>query len=106
MRLASRGRERLNPSVITPTATKAVAGVARKIEFVEADQRDSTCPVPNQNIFRFRRRANHLYKLAPSRVPSSKGRFAIVTNVGRGMRWTLWRFKTNGAKADGEVVWS
>ena len=24
--------------------------------------------------------------------PSTEGRFAIVTNVGRGMRWTLWRF--------------
>jgi len=32
----------------------------------------------------------------PSR-PYHEGRFAIVTNVGRGMRWTLWRRKTNGA---------
>jgi len=36
----------------------------------------------------------------------SEGRFAIVTNVGRGMRWTRLRLKTNGACADGEVVWS
>jgi hypothetical protein len=35
-----------------------------------------------------------------------EGRFAIVTDVGRGMRWTLLCLKTNGAKADGEVVWS
>ena len=34
-----------------------------------------------------------------------EGRFAIVTNVGRGMRWTLWRrarlvVRTNGTEAD------
>jgi hypothetical protein len=34
-----------------------------------------------------------------------EGRFAIVTNVGCGMRWTLWRRKTGAAQADGEVVW-
>jgi hypothetical protein len=37
---------------------------------------------------------------------SSRGRFAIVTDVERGMRWTLWRRKTSGVLADGEVVWS
>jgi hypothetical protein len=37
---------------------------------------------------------------------SPEGRFAIVTNVGRGMRWTLWRGETNAHEADGEVVWS
>jgi hypothetical protein len=36
-----------------------------------------------------------------------EGRFAIVTDVGRGMRWTLWRFHDDErCKADGEVVWS
>jgi hypothetical protein len=34
-----------------------------------------------------------------------KGRFAIVTHVECGMRWMLWRQKTNGARAGGEVVW-
>jgi len=38
--------------------------------------------------------------------PDNKGRFAIVTNVGRGMRWTPWRCLTSGIEADGEVVWS
>jgi hypothetical protein len=47
-----------------------------------------------------------------SAVPrSSEGRIAIVTDVERGMRWTLWRrarvvVRTNGADADGEIVWS
>jgi len=36
----------------------------------------------------------------------TKGRFAIVTNVGSGMRWTQVAAQTSGAKADGEVVWS
>src|SRR5262249_42503202 len=37
-----------------------------------------------------------------------EGRFAIVTNVGRGMRWTHWRrarvlVRTNGADADAKA---
>jgi hypothetical protein len=35
-----------------------------------------------------------------------EGRFAIVTNVGYGMRWTLAVRKTSAWEADGEVVWS
>ena len=34
-----------------------------------------------------------------------KGRFAIVTSVGRGMRWTCWCRRTSDADADGEGVW-
>ena len=36
-----------------------------------------------------RRRANHWLKLA-CLAPDQEGRIAIVTDVGRGMRWTLW----------------
>jgi len=68
------------------------------------------------------RRANMSH--ASALVPSGKsralfrasrrleeGRFAIVTNVGSGMRWTQWCRSarvapTNDAKADGEGVWS
>jgi hypothetical protein len=39
-------------------------GFARKDAFVEPDQSDLPCPVPFRKIFRFLRRANHLYKLA------------------------------------------
>jgi hypothetical protein len=35
-----------------------------------------------------------------------EGRIAIVTDVERGERWTREYRKTNGADADGEVVWS
>src|SRR5260370_2772155 len=34
---------------------------ARVAEFLEPDQADLPCPVPSQKIFRFARRANHLY---------------------------------------------
>ena len=30
----------------------------------------------------------------------------VVTNVGRGMRWTLWPRETSAVRADGQVVWS
>jgi hypothetical protein len=40
------------------------------------------CPSPRAKIFRFRRRANHLYRFAPSR--SARRALAIVTNVGMG----------------------
>ena len=35
-----------------------------------------------------------------------EGRFAIVTDVGRGMRWTRMAHQTNAREAYGEVVWS
>jgi hypothetical protein len=42
-----------------------------------------------------------------SAVPAhTKGRFAIVTNVGQGMRWTRLALLTNSADVDGEVVWT
>jgi hypothetical protein len=36
--------------------------------------------------------------------PHQKGRFAIVTNVGRGMRWTRGVPLTRARFADGEAV--
>src|SRR5579863_4879791 len=71
-------------------------GLAPNGEFIVPDQADATCPVLLKKIFRFRRRANHLYKLAPS-CPE-RGALRNVINVGCGMRWTLWRRKTGGAK--------
>jgi hypothetical protein len=35
-----------------------------------------------------------------------EGRFAIVTDVGCGMRWTRAVLQTSSTGADGEVVWS
>jgi hypothetical protein len=65
---------------------------------------------------RFARRANlpqaKLLPVAPNQwlfgvVPSPlKGRFAIVTSVGFGMRWTRWRRQTSDADTVGEGVWS
>src|SRR5262249_12441836 len=39
-------------------------------------------------------------------APDQEGRFAIVTNVGKGMRWTQWRARTRRVDADGQAVWS
>jgi hypothetical protein len=61
------------------------------------------CPAPLAKIFRFPRRANHLYKFAPSRP--TEGRHAIVTAAGRDAV-DADALLTNGAEADGEVVWS
>jgi hypothetical protein len=35
-----------------------------------------------------------------------EGRFAVVTDVGSGMRWTRAVRETNAPNVDGEVVWS
>jgi hypothetical protein len=35
-----------------------------------------------------------------------EGRFAVVTDVGGGMRWTRMVLLTRAPEADGEVVWS
>jgi len=48
----------------------------------------------------------------PSAVPlSHEGRFAIVTDVESGMRWTSWRRARlpcgrTAPEADDEIVWS
>ena len=67
---------------------------ARKQKILPWDQRDSTCPVLLAKIFRFRRRANHLYRFA--RLGPHEGRIAIVTDVGHEMRWTRQRRARNG----------
>jgi hypothetical protein len=61
------------------------------------------CPVLSRKIIRFGRRANHLYKFAPSRP--TEGRLAIVTDAGRDAVDAA-ALLTNSTKADGEVVWS
>ena len=61
------------------------------------------CPALFAKIFRFPRRANHLYKLAPSR-PDKRG-VAHVINAGRDAV-DAEALLTNGADADGEAVWS
>jgi len=68
-------------------------------------QVDLPCPVPSAKRFHFACRANHNYKLAPSRA-SSEGRFAIVTK-----RWARDAMdasaqEANELEADGEAAWS
>ena len=51
-------------------------------EFVPDGQITKNSSTPIAKIFRFPRRANQFYQLAPSR--SERGALAIVTNVGMG----------------------
>src|ERR1700721_4684885 len=71
--------------------------IAPKAEFIEAFQSDSICPVLLEKISRFARRANHLYKPAPSCLT----RGAARDRHGRRdrMRWTRRGRKTNRAFA-------
>jgi Cupin len=69
-----------------------------------------TCRVLFAKIFQFPSDPNHRH--IRSRPAPTEGRFAIVTDVGCGMRWTQQRRRTPMAcgrtadAADGEVVWS
>jgi hypothetical protein len=79
-------------------------GFARKAEFVEAIQSDSTSPVPFPKIFRFAADPNQNYIL---RHPAlTEGRFAIVTDVGRDAVDADGAERRTALEADGEVVWS
>ena len=51
--------------------------------------RDKTCPALSQKIFRFRRRANQFYQLAPS-FPGKRG-VSRSSRTRDGMRWTRQR---------------
>ena len=63
-----------------------------------------TCPAYQRKIFRFRRRANHLYKLA--RLVPTRG--AYRDRHGRRARdaMDVEVLLTNGTDADDEVVWA
>src|ERR1700738_1421389 len=54
--------------VISPASRRPRCWIrtARKMRFVVISQSDLGCPVLFAKIFRFTRRANHLYKFAPS----------------------------------------
>jgi hypothetical protein len=75
---------------------------ARKNEFRELIQSDLGCQLATPKYFSFGKSEN-VY--SPGRPASARGAYASSRTWG-GMRWTLWRRKTSGAGADGEVVWS
>jgi hypothetical protein len=74
-----------------------------KTRFVEADQRDSMCPVGREKINCFANQPE--LKQNPRCLAPQEGRIAIVTDAGRDAVDADAPL-TNGAKADGEVVWS
>jgi hypothetical protein len=81
---------------------------ARKIEFHEVIQCRSSPQIPCPKIPLYENQKTCICCGIPR---PHEGRFAIVTDVGRGMRWTQESWaqslrKTTGALADGEIVWS
>src|SRR6202048_70112 len=68
--------------------------VARTRRFVVLSQADLGRPVPFAKIFRFTRRANHLYKFAPSHP--TRGAYRDRHGRGVRMRWTRQRFARDG----------
>ena len=59
---------------------------------------------PLQKYFCFR--VTQITSPSPAIPAHTKGRFAIVTDVGFGMRWTRHVKRRMTLRADGEVVWS
>ena len=80
------------------------ASLARTAEFLEADQSDFTCPAALAKRFPFPAYPNHFY-IARHPVPH---RGAFRDRHGRRVRDAVdaAALLTNGAEADGEVVWS
>src|SRR5450631_1274873 len=70
------------------------ASPARTAEFVVIFQADLGSPVPLAKIFRFTRRANHLYKFAPSHP--TRGACHGRRETRGGLRWTRQRYARDG----------
>jgi hypothetical protein len=60
---------------------------------------------PLSKIFPLALTGKSALEARPSRA-RKEGRIAIVTDVGRGMRWTRKVHETNAPDADDEAVWS
>jgi hypothetical protein len=80
-RYASAGPPPIHTSAEALSYRARTTSGMRQTKKRQLDQRDLGGPVLLRKIFRFPRRANHLYKLAPSR--SSRGAARDVTNAGR-----------------------
>jgi hypothetical protein len=88
---------------VTPSAFALRAPVDRSTDLPVGRSGDGPVQPPLQKYSAFPVGANHLYKFAPS-CPT-EGRLAIVTNAVRDAM-DADALLTNGAEADGEVVWS
>ena len=70
-----------DPLLVDGAAAKVIQTSQPK-DFIAADQRDSTSPVAKSKIFLFLSDPNQ--RLIPRHPVPNEGRFAIVTDVGRG----------------------
>ena len=81
----------------TAPLAKAPHAPAEKIR--PQHQRDLPCPSPSRKIFRFRRRANQFYQLAPS-FPGKRGA-SRSSRTRDGMRWTRQRWRAKWSRRAG-----
>ena len=116
-------RPQCSPHLIPPPRSAGREGERKRARvgdgaFGECSQPDRICPtgkirmhvmreLPVAPICRKRSycRLPQISGISPPSRARPKGRFAIVTSVGRGMRWTCWCRRTSDADADGEGVW-
>jgi hypothetical protein len=84
---------------------KLAKPLRQKSNFVNAIKAESTVQCSAQK-YSARLVGQIISISSPRPVPDQEGRFAVVTSVGRGMRWTPQCRKTDDIAADGEVVWS
>jgi hypothetical protein len=89
--LESERIEAISPALRRP---RCWIRTARKMRFVVISQSDLGSPVLFAKIFRFTRRANHLYKFAPSHP--TRGAYRDRHGRGVWMRWTRQRFACDG----------
>src|SRR5450631_51158 len=94
--LARRRASRFCPGMTNFTFQARFCGraAAHKERFIVMFQADLPSPVPFAKIFRFTRRANHLYKFAPAHP--TRGAYRDRHGRGVRMRWTRQRLARDG----------
>ena len=94
------------PESFLPRADEVIVGLRDRSSDLPDGRRSRCCVQPLSQKYSHSLLTQITSTSVASR-PTHKGRFAIVTNVGQGMRWTRAALLTRCAwLADGEVVWS
>jgi hypothetical protein len=104
-------RRRVKPSAFALRATADKSASTRPTDLCDLPDGQ----ISQSSVCRLSRSRAKNFPLCPSGKsslptrpvpPRQEGRFAIVTDVECGMRWTWMAPLTNGAIADGQAVWS
>src|ERR1700730_1442093 len=101
--LFTHGRQAIDDERVFFGGELRASMLARKAEFVEANQSDLPSPVLLEKIFRFAADPNHFHI---PRHPVPQRGVSRPSRTRDGMRWTRVVLLTRALPADGEVVWS